>query len=139
VSYENILYEVQGSMALITINRADRHNAISLGTLDELQAAVASAADDEAVRVWVRGAVDGSPDGADTTPTSARSVEVDCDTGDPLGEPTDAFIVVFPTRWSHWVFWITDPDAGGCHDLVLVYGDGSTPSVHVEFRSPRRL
>ncbi len=51
MSYENILYEVQGSMALITINRADRHNAISLGTLDELQSAVAAAAEDDAVRV----------------------------------------------------------------------------------------
>ena len=40
MSYENILYEVQGPMALITINRADRHNAISLGTLAELQASM---------------------------------------------------------------------------------------------------
>ena len=51
MSYDNILYEVQGSMALITINRAERHNAISLGTLAELQTAVAVAADDDAVRV----------------------------------------------------------------------------------------
>lgn len=53
MSYENILYEVQGPMALITINRADRHNAISLGTLAELQQSVAVAAEDEAVRVIV--------------------------------------------------------------------------------------
>jgi len=51
MSYVNILYEVQGPMALITINRADRHNAISLATLDELQAAVAAAAEDGNVRV----------------------------------------------------------------------------------------
>jgi enoyl-CoA hydratase len=38
-------------MALITINRADRHNAISLATLDELQAAAAEAARDDGVRV----------------------------------------------------------------------------------------
>jgi enoyl-CoA hydratase len=38
-------------MALITINRAHKHNAISLATLDELQHAVAIAGDDEAVRV----------------------------------------------------------------------------------------
>jgi enoyl-CoA hydratase len=38
-------------MALITINRADKHNAISLATLDELQQAAAVAAADDEVRV----------------------------------------------------------------------------------------
>lgn len=51
MSYHNILYDVQGPMALITINRAEKHNAISLATLDELQHAVAAAADDDVVRV----------------------------------------------------------------------------------------
>jgi len=51
MTYDNILYEVQGPMALITINRAEKHNAISLATLDELQTAVAAAAADDAVRV----------------------------------------------------------------------------------------
>jgi enoyl-CoA hydratase len=50
-AYANILYEVQGPMALITINRADKHNAISLDTLAELQDAVAQAANDDEVRV----------------------------------------------------------------------------------------
>jgi len=48
---ENVLYEVQGPLALITINRADKHNAISLATLDDLHAAVDAAGEDEAVRV----------------------------------------------------------------------------------------
>ena len=48
---ENVLYEVRGPMALITINRADKHNAISLATLDDLHAAVDAAAADDAVRV----------------------------------------------------------------------------------------
>ncbi len=51
MSYENVLYEIQGPMALITINRPERHNAISLATLDELRDAVAEAAEDDAVRV----------------------------------------------------------------------------------------
>ena len=51
MSYDNILYELRGPMALITINRAEKHNAISLATLDELQHAVASAAEEDAVRV----------------------------------------------------------------------------------------
>lgn len=50
---ENILYEVQGPMALITINRADKHNAISLATLDDLHTAVDEAAYDDDVRVIV--------------------------------------------------------------------------------------
>jgi enoyl-CoA hydratase len=45
-----ILYEVSAPLALITINRADKHNAISLKTLDELQTAVTLAANDETVR-----------------------------------------------------------------------------------------
>ena len=49
--FENILYEVEGPMGLITINRADKHNAISLATLDELHRAVGRAAADDAVRV----------------------------------------------------------------------------------------
>lgn len=49
--FENILYEVQGPMALVTINRADKHNAISLATLEELQQAIRAAARDGDVRV----------------------------------------------------------------------------------------
>jgi enoyl-CoA hydratase len=51
MSYDNILYEVKGPMALITINRADKHNAISLATLAELQHAAAVAAAADEVRV----------------------------------------------------------------------------------------
>lgn len=50
MSYENALYETEGPLALITINRPERHNAISLATLDDLHAAIAEAAGDEAVR-----------------------------------------------------------------------------------------
>src|SRR6056297_1509388 len=49
--FEHILYDVRGPMALITINRPEKHNAISLATLAELQQAVAQAAADDAVRV----------------------------------------------------------------------------------------
>jgi len=49
--FQQILTERRGPMALITINRPDKHNAISLETLDELQQAVAIAGQDEEVRV----------------------------------------------------------------------------------------
>ena len=50
-AFANVLYEVADALALITINRPDKLNAISLATLDDLHAAVAEAANDRAVRV----------------------------------------------------------------------------------------
>lgn len=51
LSLQELRYEIQGPMALITINRPQKRNAISLATLDELHRAVTAAADDPAVRV----------------------------------------------------------------------------------------
>ena len=51
MSFENILYSTDGPLALITINRAEKHNAISLATLDELNEAVDLAAEDSNVKV----------------------------------------------------------------------------------------
>ena len=51
MSYREILYAVEDQMALVTINRAEKHNAISLDTLRELQQAVAEAGADDAVKV----------------------------------------------------------------------------------------
>ena len=36
MEFENILYKKINALALITINREDKHNAISLKTLEEL-------------------------------------------------------------------------------------------------------
>lgn len=46
-----IIYESRAPLALITINRPHKHNAISLDTLDELHDAVAIAAEDPDIRV----------------------------------------------------------------------------------------
>ena len=51
MNFDNILYLEEGPLALITINRAEKHNAISLATLDELNEAVDQAAAAEEVRV----------------------------------------------------------------------------------------
>ena len=51
--FTEILYEERGPMALITINRPARHNAISLDTLEELHQAVGRAARAAAVRAIV--------------------------------------------------------------------------------------
>ena len=49
--FENVLYATVGPLALITINRPKKHNAISLATLDDLHGAVDLAADDDNIRV----------------------------------------------------------------------------------------
>ena len=51
MNFDNILYLEEGPLALITINRAEKHNAISLATLDDLNDAVDQAAAAEEVRV----------------------------------------------------------------------------------------
>lgn len=51
MSYENILYEVKGPLGLITLNRPEKHNAVSLATLDDLHSAFTEAEADPRVRV----------------------------------------------------------------------------------------
>ncbi|MDE0008476.1 MAG: enoyl-CoA hydratase/isomerase family protein [Gammaproteobacteria bacterium] len=51
MDYQETTYEVEGAMAFLTINRPEKHNAISLATLAELQHSVARAGADDAVRV----------------------------------------------------------------------------------------
>ena len=51
MDFKEILYEVDGPLALVTINRPARHNAISLDTLEELHGAVRAAATDDDIRV----------------------------------------------------------------------------------------
>ena len=51
MKFENILYEKIDTLCLITINRAEKHNAISLKTLEELNKAVDKAAFDDGIRV----------------------------------------------------------------------------------------
>ncbi len=72
MSYDNILYEAEGPLALITINRPGRHNAISLATLDDLHAAIERAARDEAIRVI---AITGAGDKAFASGSDLEEVE----------------------------------------------------------------
>lgn len=49
--FNQISYSIDAQMALVTINRPEKHNAISLETLDELQQAVRLVEQDNTVRV----------------------------------------------------------------------------------------
>ena len=51
MNYREIRYQKDGPMALVTIDRPEKHNAISLDTLRELRAATTAAAQDDDVKV----------------------------------------------------------------------------------------
>ena len=53
MSYETVLYEVDGAVATITMNRPDQANAQNTRLLDELDAALTVADEDDDVRVVV--------------------------------------------------------------------------------------
>jgi enoyl-CoA hydratase/carnithine racemase len=53
MSYQFLLYEVDDRVATITLNRPERHNALSQPLVDEIMAAVAQADADPEVRVLV--------------------------------------------------------------------------------------
>jgi enoyl-CoA hydratase/carnithine racemase len=53
MSYETILYAVDDRVARITLNKPERHNALSKNMVDEIIAAVAAADQDPEVRVLV--------------------------------------------------------------------------------------
>lgn len=53
MSYEFLLYEVDDRVCTITLNRPERHNALSQPLVDEIMAAVAEADADPDVRVLV--------------------------------------------------------------------------------------
>ena len=53
VDFKDITYVADGPMALLTINRPDKHNAIALATLESLHRAVRMAAEDDAIAAIV--------------------------------------------------------------------------------------
>src|SRR5579883_1678543 len=53
MAYETILYETRGSVALVTLNRPERLNAMNATMLRELNAAMDAAEADERVRAIV--------------------------------------------------------------------------------------
>jgi 2-(1,2-epoxy-1,2-dihydrophenyl)acetyl-CoA isomerase len=80
--YETILYEMQGNVALLTLNRPDRRNAMNMELNRELLAGFERAASDDQVRaVLVTGAGKGFCAGADlamsqSQPTADQAYEI---------------------------------------------------------------
>ena len=53
MAYENLIYAVEDRVATLTLNRPERHNALSQALVDEIMAAVAQADADSEVRVLI--------------------------------------------------------------------------------------
>lgn len=51
MTYENIIYEARGPLGLITLNRPEKHNAVSLATLRDLHDALSILEQDDNIRV----------------------------------------------------------------------------------------
>ncbi len=73
MSYEAILYETRGPVAIITLNVPDRLNAIGNAVREEVHAAMQAAHEDDAVRAAIiTGAGRGFCSGADLSGAAAR-------------------------------------------------------------------
>jgi len=74
MSFENILFEKEGGIALITLNRPEKLNALNLPMMEELTKAVEDVVNDEDVRVLLlTGAGRGFCAGADTGGQAERA------------------------------------------------------------------
>ena len=74
MSYEAILYETRGPVAIITLNKPERLNAIGGPVREEVHAAVEAAHQDDAVRAAIiTGAGRGFCSGADLSGAAARA------------------------------------------------------------------
>lgn len=77
MTYENILYQINDSIATITLNRAESYNSLSLATIDDLKNAFKQASRDAAVRAVVfTGAGKGFSSGADLTEFAGNLAQV---------------------------------------------------------------
>jgi 2-(1,2-epoxy-1,2-dihydrophenyl)acetyl-CoA isomerase len=74
MSYEAILYETRGPVAIITLNRPERLNAIGAAVREEVHQAVEAAHHDDAIRAAIiTGAGRGFCSGADLSGAAARA------------------------------------------------------------------
>src|ERR1700721_4105525 len=73
MTYEAILYETRGPVAIITLNKPERLNAIGQAVREEVHAAIEAAHEDDAIRAAiVTGAGKGFCSGADLSGAATR-------------------------------------------------------------------
>src|SRR5215831_21404964 len=74
-SSDKLLVTLEAGIKRITINRPERRNSVDTETVELLQAAIKSSADDESKVVIITGAGDSFCAGADLQATSQRDIK----------------------------------------------------------------
>src|SRR5580692_10578315 len=105
MSYEAILYEIRGPVAIITLNRPERLNAIGAAVREEVHAAMAAAHQDDAVRAAIiTGAGKGFCSGADLSGAAAMMAAGGAATPTAQGErlDEDGWVGRWAKRFAHF-------------------------------------
>jgi 2-(1,2-epoxy-1,2-dihydrophenyl)acetyl-CoA isomerase len=124
MSYEAILYETRGPVAIITLNRPERLNAIGAAVREEVHQAIEAAHHDDAVRAAIiTGAGKGFCSGADLSGAATRSAEggaparpVAANMGDKLDE--DGWV----GRWAKRFAYFDKPLIGAINGVAAGAG-----------------
>ncbi len=121
MTFEHILYETDGPIATITLNRPDRLNALTGQTMEEIGEAMWRVQNDDAVKVAiVTGAGRGFCSGGDRKATHARLAkggEVRAGTYRP--RPFTRAEQIFSTTDRPYIAAVNGPAMGGGMDLAL--------------------
>jgi 2-(1,2-epoxy-1,2-dihydrophenyl)acetyl-CoA isomerase len=132
--YETITLERRGHVAVLTLNRPDRLNAISVGLRDEVHAAVAALkADDEVRALVLTGSGRGFCAGADlmgTGPVATGRVEEPVSQLGRLDE--EGWVGRWATMWAHF----DKPIIGAINGVAAGAGMSTSLACDVRLGSP---
>ncbi len=118
---EHLLYEREGPVATITLNRPERLNAVTGQTMAEIGEALDRLRADREARVAIlTGAGRGFCSGGDRKSTAARMEQGGlADDGGPTGRPFDRAQHLFTTLEKPVIAAVNGPAVGGGLDLAL--------------------
>lgn len=115
-SFDHILYEQDGGVAILTLNRPERLNALDIGLMTDLQAALRHVLDGGQTRaVVLTGAGRGFCAGADLSSSSKATSDIDGAMRD-FFNPTLQMVSEFPLPL---ITAVNGPAAGGGSSLAL--------------------
>jgi 2-(1,2-epoxy-1,2-dihydrophenyl)acetyl-CoA isomerase len=115
-TFDNILYEQDGAVAIITLNRPERLNALNMGLMTDLQAGLRHALDGGQTRaVVLTGAGRGFCAGADLSMARGTGADIDGGMRD-FFNPTVQMVSEYPLPL---VTAVNGPAAGGGSSLAL--------------------